>query len=51
MKHVPIRRDGKVRKLLMHEVAVGDLVEISAGMEVPFDAWVVSGNGIEANEY
>lgn len=42
--NVHVRRDGALVELSADELVVGDVVKISAGEQIPADAFVVSGN-------
>ena len=45
-KRVTVMRDGNIKNMHQNDVLVGDVVEISEGMEIPADAIVLEANDL-----
>ena len=45
-----MKRNGSVIEAQSTELVVGDLVNISEGMEIPADGWIIEGNDVKVDE-
>lgn len=48
--YAKVFRNGKLARVLVHEIAVGDIIELKTGDNVPADIRLIEAFGLEANE-
>lgn len=48
--YAKVFRNGKLARILLHEIAVGDIIKLKTGDNVPADIRLIEAFGLEANE-
>lgn len=48
--YAKVLRNGKLTRILVHEIAVGDVIKLKTGDNVPADIRLIEASGLEANE-